>query len=174
MGLSQTVTQSAPLTRRGTLLGTLQYMAPEQLEGQDAEARTDLFALGTVIYEMVTGRKAFEGEGQASLVSAIMLSGPRSMTSLKPMTPPTLERAIHRALAKAPDDRWDTAHDFAAALEWASASEQRDAPPARKPPRWCTLLAVLMVGAAAGALSSSPSTGRSTWSRASSLSSSDR
>ena len=111
-GMSAMVTQTTPLTGQGTILGTLQYMAPEQLEGSEADARTDIFALGTVIYEMATGHKAFEGKSQASLISAIMTSEPPPISSLKSMSPPALDHIVKSCLAKNPDERWQTAHDF--------------------------------------------------------------
>jgi len=112
------VTEAAPITARGTILGTLQYMAPEQLEGKEADARTDLWALGAVLYEMVTGRRAFSGNSQASLIGDIMNAEPPSFAQFQPLTPPSLERLVTRCLAKHPDDRWDTAHDAADELRW--------------------------------------------------------
>ncbi len=106
------------LTQEGTILGTFHYMAPEQLEGKDADARTDIFALGVVLYEMVTGRRAFEGKSQASLISAIMQGEPPPLSSLQPMTPPALDRLVRTCLAKDPDDRLQSAHDVAAQLKW--------------------------------------------------------
>ena len=116
--LSQLPTGKVPITAQGTILGTLQYMAPEQLEGKDADARTDIFAFGVVVYEMTTGKKAFEGKSQASVISAIMSSDPQPMSSLQPMTPPTLDRVIKRCLAKEPDERWQSANDLANDLKW--------------------------------------------------------
>src|SRR5262249_39801527 len=103
---------------QGTILGTLQYMAPEQLEGHDADARTDIFAFGALVYEMVTGRKAFEGKSQVSLIAAILEREPSPITTLQPATPPELDRVIRRCLAKDPDDRWQTASDLAVQLAW--------------------------------------------------------
>ncbi|MCI0604208.1 protein kinase [bacterium] len=100
-----------PLTREGTVLGTFQYMAPEQLEGAEADARTDIFAFGAVVYEMTTGKKAFEGKTQASLIAAILKEEPKPISHIQPMTPPLLERFVKTCLAKDPEDRWQTAHD---------------------------------------------------------------
>jgi serine/threonine protein kinase len=108
-GLSMMPTEHAPLTAQGTLLGTFQYMAPEQIEGQDADARTDLFALGVVLYEMLTGKRAFEGKTQASLFAAILEREPPAVTVLQPLVPSSLDRVIRRCLAKNPDDRWQSA-----------------------------------------------------------------
>ena len=111
-------TVSMGLTSPGTILGTFQYMAPEQLEAKDADARTDLFAFGAVLYEMLTARKAFEGKSQASLMSAIMSADPPAMATLQPMTPPALERVVKTCLAKDPDARWQSAHDVKLELTW--------------------------------------------------------
>jgi Tol biopolymer transport system component len=113
-------TEVSQLTMQGTIVGTLQYMSPEQLEGRDADPRTDLFALGGVMYEMLTGRKAFEGKSQASLIAAIIHVDPPSVTLLSPITPPALERIIRKCLAKNPDDRWQTAKDLVDELRWIS------------------------------------------------------
>ncbi len=107
-----------PLTEKGTLLGTVQYMAPEQLEGKEADARTDIFALGAVLYEMATGKKAFSGASQASLISSIMTAEPRAISQAQPMSPPALDRVVGVCLAKEPDARWQTAHDVRLQLEW--------------------------------------------------------
>ena len=116
--LSQTPTVSQPLTAEGTIVGTFQYMAPEQLEGKDADARTDLFALGATLYEMATGRKAFAGKSQASLISAIMTFDPPAITTVAPMSPPSLERLVRACIAKEPDERIQTAHDVKLQLQW--------------------------------------------------------
>ena len=93
-------------------------MAPEQLEGKPADARTDLWALGAIVYEMVAGRRAFEGASPVSLIAAIVEREPAPLSSLQPLTPPSLERLVKRCLAKSPDDRWDSAHDVADELRW--------------------------------------------------------
>ena len=106
------------LTAQGTILGTFQYMSPEQLEGKDADARSDIFAFGTVLYEMATGKKAFEGKSQASLIAAILDRTPPPVSSISPMTPPALDRVVKTCLEKDPDDRFQTAHDVRLQLEW--------------------------------------------------------
>ena len=111
-------TAHRPLTEAGTVLGTFQYMAPEQLEGKEADARTDLFALGTILYEMATGRKAFSGKSQASLIAAILSADPPPLSSIQPLAPPALERLVKVSLAKDPDDRLQTAHDVMQELKW--------------------------------------------------------
>jgi eukaryotic-like serine/threonine-protein kinase len=111
-------TASQPLTVEGALLGTLQYMSPEQLEGKEADARTDIFALGTVLYEMAVGRPAFHGKSTASLIAAILTSEPQPIATLQPIAPPALDRLVKTCLAKDRDDRWQTAHDVELELKW--------------------------------------------------------
>ena len=110
--LSAAPTHSTPLTSEGVLLGTLQYMAPEQLEGRDADVRSDIFAFGTTLYEMVTGRKAFEAGSQASLIGAILHTEPPPVLQLQALAPPALDWMIRGCLAKDPYERWQNAHDL--------------------------------------------------------------
>ncbi len=120
-GVSRLATEahaSAPLTEHGTVLGTFQYMAPEQLEGGQADARSDIFAFGAVLYEMATGKKAFQGKSQASLIGAILRDDPPSVSEIAPMMPPALNRIIRTCLAKDPDDRFQTAHDVKLQIQW--------------------------------------------------------
>src|SRR5712672_3077257 len=116
--LSQLPTANDPLTAQGTIVGTLQYMAPEQLEGKEVDARTDIFAFGAVVYEMATGKRAFEGKSQASVIGAILKDDPPPMSSLQPMTPPALDRVVKRCLAKETDERWQSADDLTNELKW--------------------------------------------------------
>src|SRR6202171_5742239 len=116
--LSQLPTANEPLTAQGMIVGTLQYMAPEQLEGKEVDARTDIFAFGAVVYEMATGRRAFEGKSQASVIARILEADPPPISSLQPMTPPALDRVVKRCLAKEPDERWQSANDLANELKW--------------------------------------------------------
>jgi eukaryotic-like serine/threonine-protein kinase len=113
-------TEHKPITEQGTILGTYQYMSPEQLEGADVDARTDIFALGAVIYEMATGRRAFDGSTRTSLIAAIVSSQPPPMASVAPMTPPALDHVVRKCLEKDPDERWQSAHDVASELRWIS------------------------------------------------------
>jgi len=116
--LSALPTEAPPLTGEGTLVGTMAYMAPEQLEGKEADARSDLWAFGCVLYEMATGRRAFEGKSQASLIGAIMGKEPPEIAQLQPLTPPALERLVKVCLAKDPDGRLQNAHDVVQELRW--------------------------------------------------------
>jgi eukaryotic-like serine/threonine-protein kinase len=106
------------LTEEGAILGTLQYMAPEQLQGKEADARTDIFAFGAVVYEMATGKKAFEGASRTSLIAAILESEPVPLAALDPMTPVTLDRVLKKCLAKDPDKRWHSAQDVQDEFNW--------------------------------------------------------
>jgi eukaryotic-like serine/threonine-protein kinase len=110
--------QGGPLTAQGTILGTLQYMAPEQIEGGEADARTDIFAFGVVLYEMLTGRKAFEGKSQASLLGAILKDQPPAVSQIQPIAPLALDYLVRTCLAKDPGDRFQSAHDLLLQLRW--------------------------------------------------------
>ncbi|MBI3449977.1 MAG: PD40 domain-containing protein [Acidobacteria bacterium] len=112
---SPTVAQ--PLTAEGTIVGTFQYMAPEQLEGREADARSDIWALGATLYEMATGKRAFEGKTQASLISSIMRDEPRPIAEMIPLAPAVLDQIVARCLAKDPDDRWQSARDLTFAIQ---------------------------------------------------------
>jgi Tol biopolymer transport system component/predicted Ser/Thr protein kinase len=142
----ETVTKA--LTEQGAIVGTLQYMAPEQLEGKDADARSDLFAFGCVLYEMLTGRPAFAGESKASIIAAIMERDPQPLSGV----PTALAGAIRRALAKDPDERWQSARDLAGVLDLAAAVPDAAAapPPLRSVIPAIALLAVLGAAAFAG------------------------
>ncbi|MFZ2490555.1 MAG: protein kinase [Thermoanaerobaculia bacterium] len=118
-------TEHKPLTEQGTILGTFQYMAPEQLEGQEADARTDIFAFGAVLYEMATGRRAFQGKNKTSLIAAIVSSTPTPVSDHAPLTPPALDHVIRKCLAKDPEDRWQSIHDVADQLRWIGEAGSR-------------------------------------------------
>src|SRR5215471_2511442 len=158
--LTSLPTERHSLTGEGTILGTFQYMAPEQLEGVAADSRTDIFAFGTVLHEMATGKKAFSGKSQASLIGAILHGEPPPISTLQPMTPPALDRVVKRCLAKDPDDRWQSAGDLASELRWIAESGSQAGVPApvvaqRKRQRWIPWLAAgifALVAAIAGLL----------------------
>ena len=116
--LAHSPTMGHPLTAEGTIIGTFQYMSPEQLEGREADARSDLWALGCVLYEMATGRRAFEGKSQASLIGGIMNAEPAPISIAVAMAPAGLDRLVRRCLAKDPDDRWQSARDIVHELQW--------------------------------------------------------
>jgi len=107
-----------PLTARGMIVGTFQYMSPEQVEGKEADARSDIFAMGAVLYEMSAGKRAFTGKTQASIVAAILASEPPPVSTVQPMAPPALDRVVATCLAKDPDERFQTAHDLKLQLRW--------------------------------------------------------
>ncbi|HYO76345.1 MAG TPA: protein kinase [Thermoanaerobaculia bacterium] len=111
-------TEKKPLTEEGTIVGTFQYMAPEQLEAGNVDARTDVFALGAVLYEMATGRRAFPARSKASLIAAILTTQPPSIRESQPASPPALDRVIRTCLQKEPDERFQSAHDVRLALQW--------------------------------------------------------
>jgi eukaryotic-like serine/threonine-protein kinase len=150
-------TQAMPVTREGSLLGTLQYMAPEQLEGKEADARTDIFAFGCVLYEMATGKKAFSGATQASLIGSILRDEPRPISQFVPLTPASLDRLVRTCLAKDPEDRWQTARDVARQLrEIEKEPAHVEAGPASGPTRsrsWAVPWALTLIALALAALS---------------------
>jgi Tol biopolymer transport system component/tRNA A-37 threonylcarbamoyl transferase component Bud32 len=112
----------APLTEKGTILGTFYYMPPEQLEGKETDARSDIFSFGAMLFEMITGRKGFEASSRASLIAAVMSSNPPPVSTLQPMASPALDRLVQRCLAKSPDDRWQSAGDLRSELEWIAGA----------------------------------------------------
>src|SRR5262245_4097262 len=130
LAMTQSPTVAQPLTAEGMIVGTFQYMAPEQLEGREADARSDLWSLGCVLYEMTTGKRAFTGASQASLISAIMKDEPPPASQVAPLTPAALDRLIQACLAKSPEDRVQTAHDAKLQLGWIAADDSRGAAPA--------------------------------------------
>jgi len=127
------VMDTKPLTAEGTVLGTLHYMSPEQVEGQEADARSDIFAFGLVLYELITGQRAFEGKTRTSLVASILKDQPRPLSELQPLSPPALERVVATCLEKDPDKRWQSAREVKHALEWISTETPRPAAPAPPP-----------------------------------------
>ena len=128
-GSTEMPTEARPLTTAGTVLGTFQYMAPEQLEGQEADARTDIFALGALLYEMATARRAFDGKSKTSLIAAILSTQPPPISSIQPVMPPALDHVVRKCLEKDPEDRWQSARDVASELRWiADAGSQAGVP----------------------------------------------
>ncbi len=143
---TEAATLTRALTEEGAILGTPQYMAPEQVEGKEADARSDLFAFGAVLYELLTGRRAFEGKTKAGIMVSILEHEPPSLETLKPRTPPMLERVVRRCLAKKPEERWQTAADLKEVLEWIAGAGQ-GLPAATSGKKW-----PLRLSLAAGAL----------------------
>jgi len=143
------------LTDTGQILGTLQYMSPEQLEGKEADVRSDLFAFGAVLYEMATGNKAFTGKNQASLIAAILQNEPQPISSVSPLSPPALDRVVRTCLAKDPEDRWQTAHDVMLQLRWIAEGGSQAGIPApvaagrrgREARAWSVAAALLVAAA---------------------------
>jgi eukaryotic-like serine/threonine-protein kinase len=117
VAVSRAPTVTSPLTGKGEIVGTFQYMAPEQLEGRDVDARTNIFALRAVLYEMISARRAFDGVSQASVIAAILKDTPPPLTTLQPLSPPILDGIVATCLAKVPDDRWQSASDVGRQLK---------------------------------------------------------
>ncbi len=137
-GLSATLATppgSHPLTAQGSVVGTFQYMSPEQIEGKEADARSDIFSLGAVLYEMVTGKRAFEGKTAASAMAAVMEREPTPISLVQPMTPPALDRLIKTCLCKDPDERWQTAHDVKVQLKQITEGQSGVSTPAMPAPQ---------------------------------------
>jgi eukaryotic-like serine/threonine-protein kinase len=120
--MTATLTQSTPRTREGTIVGTFQYMSPEQVEGKDLDGRSDIFSLGVVLYEMITGQRAFEGKSSLSVASAILEKEPTPISTIKPATPLGLDHIVKRCLAKEPEQRWQSASDLKSELNWIAES----------------------------------------------------
>ncbi len=155
--LAHSPTIAAPLTAEGTLVGTFQYMSPEQLEGHEADTRSDIWSLGCVLYEMATGKNAFQGRSQASLIASVLEHEPPAIASLVPLAPATLDRVVHRCLAKDPEDRWQSSRDLAAELAWIGEADSRATAdtPSVKPKRtrpWLPWALVVLLTALSGLL----------------------
>ena len=155
-GHTQQPTITSPLTGEGSILGTLLYMSPEQLEAREVDSRSDIFSFGAVLYEMVTGAKAFGGASQATIIAAILERDPPPVASSAPLTPPALERVVRKCLAKDPDRRWQSAADLCDELSWIAQSsgvQQQLVPIAgrkRSPVRPLTVAAGVLIAALAG------------------------
>jgi Tol biopolymer transport system component len=120
----------APPTAHGMVIGTIQYMAPEQVEGREADARSDIFAFGALVYEMVTGKRAFDGRSAASVIGVILKDHPPPLSAHQPLSPPMLDRVVATCLAKDPDDRWQTARDLVRSLKWINEGARLEPAPA--------------------------------------------
>ena len=125
MNVASLTSPVAPLTQKGMIVGTFQYIAPEVLQGAEADARSDIFSLGCVLYEMTTGRRAFDGKSQVGLLAAILEKDPEPISASHPMTPPALEHVIQRAMEKNPEDRWQSAADIRGELKWIAEAGSR-------------------------------------------------
>jgi len=148
-----------PLTTAGSIVGTIQYMSPEQIEGKEADARSDIFAFGAVLYEMVSGKRPFSGKSQISLASSILESDPAPISIVKPQTPPAFEHVVTTCLQKNPEERYQTAHDIKLEMQWIAAdkSSPAAAPTAPAPrnlerARWAAALVAAIVLTAAAAM----------------------
>ncbi|HEU4926460.1 MAG TPA: protein kinase [Vicinamibacterales bacterium] len=131
-------TATAPLIDVGVVMGTMPYMAPEQVQGHEVDARADLFAFGAILYEMMTGARAFAADSQAGLIAALLDQQPPPITAIIPSAPRAIERVVQRCLEKDPDDRWQSAQDLAAELKWIDQSlRQPESGAAPLPSRCC-------------------------------------
>jgi eukaryotic-like serine/threonine-protein kinase len=141
---------ASPVTVAGTLIGTVQYMSPEQIQGKEADARSDIFAFGAMLYEMLSGKRAFQGKSQLSLASAILEKDPDPIATIQPLTPPALEQVVRTCLAKDPDDRFQSAHDLKLQLQWISAGGSQVGAPAVVSSRRKKTAAILTAATLAG------------------------
>jgi len=121
-GPAMSITRSTPLTSEGSIIGTMQYMSPEQLEGKEADPRSDIFSFGALLYEMATGKRAFEGTSQASLIAAVLEREPAPISAVNSLSPPAFDRLVKKCLSKDPDARWQSARDLADELRWIQQS----------------------------------------------------
>jgi eukaryotic-like serine/threonine-protein kinase len=153
MNLSVLSGPPAALTQQGSIVGTFQFMAPEVLQGQEADARSDIFSFGCVLYEMITGKRAFEGKSQISVASAILEKDPEAITIAQPSAPAALDHVVQDCLAKDPGSRWQNAADIARELRWVASGGSGVAPAPSVPPRrgwleylpWAAVVAALLI-----------------------------
>ena len=154
------LTLTSPLTMDGTLIGTMQYMSPEQLEGKEADARSDIFAFGALLFEMTTGKRPFDGTSQASLIASVLKEEPPAVSVMQPMVPPMLDQAISQCLEKDPDNRWQTAGDLKRALMWVQNGGSQVGMPApvakrkktRERVQWGLIATLFLVSLALGGM----------------------
>ncbi|HEV2615302.1 MAG TPA: protein kinase [Candidatus Acidoferrales bacterium] len=147
--------RSTPVTAEGTIVGTFQYMSPEQMEGKEADARSDIFSFGAVLFEMATGKRAFDGKTTASVIAAILEREPPAISSVQPMSPPALDRTVKICLAKDPDERFQSAHDVKLQLEWIREAGSQAGVPApviahrknRERAAWASAIAAIIIAA---------------------------
>ncbi len=143
---------TSPLTQKGSIVGTYQYLAPEILQGSPADARSDLFSFGCVLYEMITGRRAFEGKSQLSVFTAILEKDPEPLSNIQPPVPPALDRVVRACLAKDPTERFQSAHDVAMDLRWLSdsaAQSETDSSSFKFNRKWLAALAAILLSSLA-------------------------
>lgn len=147
-------TTEDPLTAEGSIVGTFHYMSPEQVEGKELDARSDIFSFGSLLYEMVTGKRAFDGKSQITVASAILEKEPEPITAIQPLAPPALDHVVRACLAKDPESRWQSAADIARELQWITASSSSGAAVAgparlrrvtRERFAWSAIVAALLV-----------------------------
>jgi serine/threonine-protein kinase len=150
--LASLSTHSVPLTSEGVIVGTLQYMAPEQIEGKAADARADVWALGATLYEMLTGKRAFDGASAASVIGSILNTEPPALSGVQPHTPPSVDRLVRKCLAKDPDARWQSAADLADELRWVKDAGAGVVANVHRPMRVAVVVAAGTLLVAAGAL----------------------
>jgi serine/threonine protein kinase/Tol biopolymer transport system component len=148
LNLTALTAKASPLTQQGSVVGTFQFMAPEVLQGKEADARSDIFSLGCVLYEMISGRRAFQGKSQLSVMTAILESEPEPLSKLQPLSPPALDHVVETCLVKEPDARWQNAADVGRELRWVADSglSATATAPAEKrnwPERWLWAVAVV-------------------------------
>jgi eukaryotic-like serine/threonine-protein kinase len=154
--MTAVVVQQTPATEQGSIVGTFQYMSPEQIEGKEVDGRSDIFSLGAVLYEMLTGQRAFDGKTQLSVASAIVEKEPAPICSVKPLTPAALEHVVKKCLAKDPEERWQSAGDLASELKWMAesgtqAAERSAAGSGRRTEKLAWLVAPVLAVALLGA-----------------------
>jgi eukaryotic-like serine/threonine-protein kinase len=145
MNLASLTAAVSPLTQKGSIVGTFQYLAPELLQGGEADARSDLFSFGCVLYEMITGRRAFEGKSQLSVFTSILEKDPEPISASQPLTPPGLDRVVRACLAKDPADRFQSAHDVAMELRWIVDATPSESASQQLSKSWTAALAALLL-----------------------------